>query len=138
MFTKRNSVLFISYIIVTFILAYIWHLVIFGSAYAELGIASLRPEPIFQFGLLAIIVHAAVFTYFFAQFFDPQPNLARALKLSLGLGAVITAYAALSVPAKFEIEPASHYVWLELVFGVIHYSVIGVLYYFLAKRGITQ
>lgn len=138
MFTKRNSMLFISYIIVTFVLAYIWHLVIFGNAYAELGIASLRPEPIFQFGLLAIIVHAAVFTYFFAQFFEPKATLAHALKLSLGLGAVITAYAAFSVPAKFEIEPASHYIWLEFVFGVIHYSVIGVLYYILAKRVMTQ
>lgn len=138
MFTKRNGVLFIGYIIVTFILAYIWHLVIFGSAYAELGISSLRPEPIFQFGLLAIIIHAVVFTYFFAKFFEPKANLASALKLSLGLGAVITAYAALSVPAKFEIEPASQYVWLELVFGVIHYSVIGLLYYTLSKRLTTK
>lgn len=134
MFTKRNSVLFISYIIVTFVLAYIWHLVIFGSAYAELGKLSLRPEPIFQFGLLAIVIHAAIFTYFFAQFLKPTANLSIALKLSLGLGAVITAYAALSVPAKFEISPASQYVWLELVFGIIHYSVIGVLYYLLGKR----
>lgn len=137
MFTKRNSVLFFSYVIVTFILAYIWHLVIFGSAYGELGIASLRPEPIFQFGLLAIIIHAAVFTYFFARFFQPAANLSEALKISLGLGAAITAYAAFTVTAKFEIEPASLYVWLELVFGIIHYTVIGLLYYFITKRLIT-
>lgn len=134
MITKRMPILFVSYIIVTFILAFIWHLDLFGTTYAQLGIASLRPEPIFQFGLMAIIVHAVIFTYFFDLFFKPSHSLAAALKLALGLGAVITAYAAFTVAAKFKIEPAGQYVMLELVFGLLHYTVIGVLYYSLCKR----
>ena len=134
MITKRTSTLFISYIIITFILAYIWHLELFGESYAQLGAASLRPEPIFQYGLLAIITHAAIMTYFFECFFKAPASLLAALKISLGLGAVITAYAAFTVAAKFEIEPAIHYVLLELIFGVLHYTVIGVLYYWLCNR----
>ena len=134
MITKRTSVLFISYIIVTFVLAYIWHLELFGENYVQLGAASLRPEPIFQYGLLAIITHAAIMTYFFECFFKAPASLMAALKLSLGLGAVITAYAAFTVAAKFKIEPAINYVLLELIFGVLHYTVIGVLYYWLCNR----
>lgn len=134
MITKRTSILFISYIIVTFVLAYIWHLELFGENYAQLGSASLRPEPIFQYGLLAIITHAAIMTYFFECFFKASASLMTALKLSLGLGAVITAYAAFTVAAKFKIEPAINYVLLELIFGVLHYTVIGVLYYWLCNR----
>lgn len=134
MITKRTSVLFISYIIVTFVLAYIWHLQLFGENYVQLGAASLRPEPIFQYGLLAIITHAAIMTYFFECFFKAPASLMAALKLSLGLGAVITAYAAFTVAAKFKIEPAINYVLLELIFGVLHYTVIGVLYYWLCNR----
>lgn len=134
MITKRTSVLFISYIIVTFVLAYIWHLELFGENYVQLGAASLRPEPIFQYGLLAIITHAAIMTYFFECFFKAPARLMMALKLSLGLGAVITAYAAFTVAAKFKIEPAINYVLFELIFGVLHYTVIGVLYYWLCNR----
>jgi hypothetical protein len=134
MITKRISILFISYIIVTFVLAYIWHLELFGEKYAQLGAASLRPEPIFQYGLLAIITHAAVMTFFFESFFKAPASLMAALKLSLGVGAVITVYAAFTVAAKFNIEPAINYVLLELIFGVLHYIVIGVLYYWLCNR----
>jgi hypothetical protein len=134
MITKRTSILFISFIIVTFMLAYIWHLELYGESYAAMGVASLRPEPIFQFGLLAIITHAIVFVYFFEKFYNASSSLLAALKIALGLGAVITAYAAFTVAAKFEIEPAINYVLLELIFGVLHYTVIGVLYYWLYNR----
>ncbi|MEP3198527.1 MAG: hypothetical protein ABJO57_11695 [Lentilitoribacter sp.] len=138
MITKRIFILFISYIIVTFILAYIWHLELFGESYAQLGAASLRPEPIFQYGLFAIITHAVVFVYFFQMFYNAPAGLLAALKIALGLGAVITAYAAFTVAAKFEIEPARQYVMLELAFGLLHYTVIGVLYYWLSDRMLAR
>ncbi len=134
MITKRATILFISYIIVTFILAYIWHLELFGDRYVEMGAAALRPDPIFQFGLLAIMAHAGIFVYFFEKFYHASSNLMAALKIALGLGAVITAYAAFTVVAKFQIEPVSQYVVLELAFGLLHYTVIALLYYWLYNR----
>lgn len=131
---SRLAIAFATYVIVTFILAYIWHLTIFGELYKQVGAQSLREEPIFQFGLIAIALHAFALIYLFANFFPVAPTLATALKLSLSTGIFITAYAAFSVPAKFDIEPSGTYILLETVFGVLHYSVLGVLFYLIFNR----
>lgn len=131
---SRLAAAFATYVIVTFILAYAWHLTIFGELYSQIGAQSLRGEPIFQFGLIAITLHAFALIYLFANFFPSMPTLATALKLSLSTGVFITAYAAFSVPAKFDIEPSGTYILLESTFGLLHYSVLGILFYLVFKR----
>lgn len=130
---SRLAVAFVAYVIVTFILAYIWHLTIFGELYRQVGAQSLRGEPIFQFGLIAIALHAFGLIYLFANFFPSLPTLVTALKLSLSTGVFITAYAAFSVTAKFDVEPSGTYILLETTFGVLHYTVLGVLFYLVFK-----
>lgn len=130
---SRLATAFSAYVIVTFILAYMWHLTIFGELYSQIGSQSLRGEPIIPFGLIAIALHAFALTYLFANFFKASPTLATALKLSLSTGIFITAYAAFSVPAKFDIEPSGTYILLETAFGMLHYSVLGVLFYLIFK-----
>lgn len=130
---SRLVAAFSTYVIVTFILAYLWHLTVFGELYRQIGVQSLRGEPIIPFGLIAITLHAFALIYLFANFFPNSPTLATALKLALSTGVFITAYAAFSVPAKFDIEPSGTYILLESTFGLLHYSVLGVLFYLIFK-----
>lgn len=130
---SQLAMAFVGYVIVTFILAYAWHLTIFGELYRQIGQQSLRGEPIIAFGLVAIVLHAFALIYLFANFFPTAPTLMTALKLSLSTGVFITAYAAFSVTAKFDIEPSGTYILLESTFGLLHYSVLGVLFYLIFK-----
>lgn len=129
--------LVLSYIAVTFALAYIWHITLFGALYSSLGQVALRVEPIIPLGLLAIICHALMLTYLFVRFFPTDPTLKTAMILALSAGVFITAYAAFSVPAKFALTPAIVYVFLEASFGLIHYTLIGFVFYIISKRGIS-
>ena len=48
-----------AYLLPTFPIAYVWHLVLFASAYEALGIY--RPDPIVPFGFASMVIQGASF-----------------------------------------------------------------------------
>jgi hypothetical protein len=113
-----------AYIVLTFALAFIWNMLLFRDKYTALASESLRDNPIMPLGFVAIVIQALILATLFSKFSDG--SMQQGLLLALGVGAFSITYGAFVVPAKFAIAPVAHYAALELLFGVIHYSAIGV------------
>ena len=116
----------LGYAIVTFPLAYFWHLVVFKETYERLGYFS-REEPIIIFGFFAIVSQGAILAFIY-------PFLCRGLTFAKGaatLAAVMGGYHwtmhVLAAAAKQKIEPLSTWFALESAYLSIQFALAGVL-----------
>lgn len=122
----------VTYVVLTFALAFVWNMLLFRDTYVALGAHSMRAEPIMPLGLAAILIEAFVLSLLFSKVFDG--SLKQGLFLALAVGAFSITYGALVVPAKFLIDPVPTYVALEASFGLLHYGAAGVALTYLFRK----
>ncbi|OUR76129.1 hypothetical protein A9Q83_15040 [Alphaproteobacteria bacterium 46_93_T64] len=128
----------ISYIVLTFVIAMTWNMVLFRDIYISLAASSLRPEPIVPLGLLTVVIEAVALSLLFHTFYRSAPSFKNALLLALSVGTFNMTYAAFTVPAKFLISPVWQYASLELAFGIVHYGLAGIAFFFIFGKRVTQ
>jgi hypothetical protein len=124
----------ICYIILTLAIALFWNMVLFRDAYVALASNSLRPEPIIHLGLISVITEAVTLSLLFHFIFHRMPSLRNAVLLALSVGVFSMTYASFTVPAKFIISPIWQYISLELAFGLLHYGLAGIAFYFVFRN----
>jgi len=61
-----------AYLVPTFPIAFVWHLVLFEQSYHALGIY--RADPIIPFGLASMIIQAGIFSWAFPRLFPRHRN----------------------------------------------------------------
>lgn len=129
----RIFVAIISYLVLTFTIAITWNLVLFRETYLALAAGSLRPEPIIPLGLLSVLTEAVAMSLLFHFYYGRSPGIKNAVILALSVGVFSMTYASFTVPAKFLISPVWQYLVLELSFGLLHYGLVGVVFFFIFK-----
>lgn len=113
-----------SYFILTMIVAYTWHMVLFHDLYVELG-AFTRGEPIMPFGMLAVIVQGLVIAYLYPFWYQGGKPVASGIKFSLMMGLMVYTVMVFATAAKFKIEPVSTFVLYGTIFQLIQFVVTG-------------
>jgi hypothetical protein len=68
--TKSYWLAVLAYLLPTFPLGYAWHLVTFREAYDRLEL--LRPEVIIPFGLVSMLIQAAIFAWAYPRLFSTR------------------------------------------------------------------
>jgi hypothetical protein len=74
-----------AYLVPTFPIAFVWHLVLFAPAYEALGIY--RPDPIIPFGFASMVIQGIIFSWTYPRLFPARgsaifrPGLAYCLAL---------------------------------------------------------
>jgi hypothetical protein len=116
-----------AYIVFNFAFAMIWNMVIFKKLYDKLTEGISREKPIIPLGLLAIIVQAVALAILFSLFFTGMNPISEGLMFGLLIGSYSIVYGAFVVPAKFTIKPIGQYAILELVYGVLHFGIAGII-----------
>ncbi len=116
-----------AYIIPTFPIAFVWHLVLFEQKYRALGIY--RDDPIIPFGLGSMIVQAVIFSWIYPRLFrgDRGSFLSDGLLYGLGAGLLSWSFTTLAVAAKHPMASISDYLILETAFTVLQFLVVGPL-----------
>ena len=117
----------ITYFVLTMLTAYPWHMVFFHDKYVAMG-AFTRGEPIMFFGMLAVVLQAVVFAYFYPLFYKHAGGgnpILRGIQFSLFLGMTVWTVMVFATAAKFAIEPVSHFVLLGTIFQIIQFTVVG-------------
>jgi hypothetical protein len=97
---KRFSLGVLAYLMPTFALGFVWHLVLFERYYEELAIY--RKDIIIPFGFLSMLLQAIIFAWIYAKTFARRSGtlLSRSLAYA-ALGAVLSwSFTTLAVAAK--------------------------------------
>ena len=116
-----------AYLIATFPIAFVWHLVLFEQKYRALRIY--HDDPIIPLGLASMIVQAVIFSWIFPRLFADRSGsvLRDGLLYGLGAGLLSWSFTTLGVAAKHPMTSISDYLVLETAFTILQFAVVGPL-----------
>jgi hypothetical protein len=123
----RLLLAFLAYAVPTFILGYVWHLVLFKSYYDALAIY--RSDIIVPFGLLAILLQSALFAWLYERAIAQRRGafLMQALAYA-AVGATLSwTYTTLAVAAKNVMASVPDYLLIETAFTIVQWLIVAPL-----------
>lgn len=118
---------FAAYVLSTFPIAFVWHLVLFEQQYHALRIY--RDEPVIPLGLASMIVQGAIFSWLFPRLFPHAGGsiLKDGFLYGLGAGLLSWSFTTLAVAAKHVMTSVPDYMFLETAFTIVQFTVVGPL-----------
>jgi len=118
---------FAAYVLATFPIAFVWHLVLFEQKYRALQIY--RDEPVIAFGLASMVIQGAIFSWLFPRVFPRGGSsfLKDGLLYGLGAGLLSWSFTTLAVAAKNVMASVPDYVLIETAFTILQFAVVGPL-----------
>lgn len=123
----RYVLAMLAYVVPTFALGFVWHLVLFESYYHDLAIY--RRDIIIPFGFLSILIQAAIFAWLYEKAFSRRHGslVSRALVYGV-LGAVLSwSFTTLAVAAKNVMASVSGYLVIETAFTMVQWILVAPL-----------
>lgn len=128
----------LAYLIPTFALGFVWHLMLFERNYAALAIY--RSDIIIPFGFLSILIQAIIFAWTYQQLFLRQNGTLAARALHYGVfGAVLSwSFTTLAVAAKNVMTSVPDYLLIESAFTVVQWIMVGPLTAFAFGQSLHQ
>ena len=108
-----------AYILPSFPIAFVWHLVLFEQKYHALRMY--RDEPVIAFGLISMIIQALIFSWLFPRVFPSSRGsiLRDGLLYGLGAGLLSWSFTTIAVAAKNIMTSVPDYVLLESAFTIL-------------------
>ena len=121
--TRRAVLLAVTYLVLTFPIAAIWHLGLFPQSMAG---PAFRGQPLFAMGLLSTVVQAIVVAYLYPRLARGGSAVRDGLRFALIMGSFIASYGVLAEVGKFAVGPTTSWVLHEGAFFVVQWIVIGI------------
>lgn len=124
--TKRIAIGALCYLLPTFALGFVWHLIAFKGYYDAL--AMYRKDVIIPFGLLSMSIQAVLFAWVYARVFAVWSDAtARVLGYS-AFGALLSwSFTTIAVAAKNVMSSVPDYLLIESGFTVVQWLIVGPL-----------
>lgn len=125
--TKRYLLPVLAYLLPTFALGFVWHLILFEGYYQALQIY--RSDIIIPFGLFSMLIQAVIFAWIFDKGFASADGawLPRGLRYA-ALGAALSwSFTTIAVAAKNVMASVPDYLLIETAFTVVQWLVVGPL-----------
>jgi hypothetical protein len=129
----------LAYVVPTFALGFVWHLILFDAYYKALAIY--RSDIIIPFGFASMLLQGVLFTWIYAQAFAGKPASLASKALAYGaLGALLSwSFTTLAVAAKNVMTSVPDYMLIETGFTLVQWLMVGPLtalaFRLAAKRG---
>ncbi|MCU7918890.1 MAG: hypothetical protein KZQ95_11100 [Candidatus Thiodiazotropha sp. (ex Epidulcina cf. delphinae)] len=109
----------------TFLLAVIWHVVVFNDQYQAFGYFT--GEPSFFLGFMAILIQGAVLSWLYPLTAFRGNTVVRGLKFSFVIGLFFWTSHVLAFVAKQDISNVMLFVVMESIYLFIQFAVYGLL-----------
>jgi len=124
---KRYAVSVLAYLVPTFTLGYVWHLVLFQSYYEALAIY--RQDVLIPFGFLSILIQAAIFAWMYGKAFAAAGGsvLSRTLRYGAVGAALSWSFTTLAVSAKHLMASVPDYLLIETAFTIAQWTLVAPL-----------
>jgi hypothetical protein len=118
---------FAAYLLPTFPIAFVWHLVLFGEKYKALHIY--RDEPVIALGLFSMVIQGVIFSWLFPRVFPQREGsiLRDGLLYGLGIGLLSWSFTTIAVAAKNAMVSVQDFLMLETAFTLIQFAIVGPL-----------
>jgi hypothetical protein len=116
-----------AYLLPTFPIAYVWHLVLFAPTYDALGIY--RPDPNILFGFASMVIQGIIFSWAYPRLFPKRGGAIFRPGLAYGLALAVLSWSftTLAVAAKNIMASVPLYVELETGFTLLQFAIVGPL-----------
>ncbi len=117
----------LAYLVPTFALGFIWHLVLFERYYDALAIY--RHDIIIPFGFVSMLIQAGIFAWIYEQAFARQRASFVFRAIAYGaLGAILSwSFTTLAVAAKNVMASVPHYLVIETGFTLVQWIMVAPL-----------
>ncbi len=127
----------LAYLVPTFALGFVWHLVLFKSYYEAL--AMYRQDVIIPFGFLSMLIQGTIFAWIYNETLAPRPGTAASRTLSYAaIGAILSwSFTTLAVAAKNVMTSVPHYLLIETAFTLVQWAMVAPLTV-LTDAGVTR
>jgi hypothetical protein len=124
---KRFGLAVLAYLVPTFLLGFVWHLVLFESAYKALHIY--RDDIIIPFGFLSMLIQAVLFAWIFDKAFARDIGSFPSRTLAYGgLGVLLSwSFTTLAVAAKNVMASVPDYLLIETAFTLAQWVMVAPL-----------
>lgn len=125
--SKRVAVAALAYLVPTFLLGFVWHLLLFKAYYDEL--AMYRRDVIIPFGFLSMTIQALLFAWIYdrAIVAAGRSRLRRGLVYALFGAALSWSFTTIAVAAKNVMSSVPDYLLIETAFTVVQWTIVGTL-----------
>lgn len=131
--TKRIATAALAYLVPTFALGFVWHLVAFKSYYEALAIY--RKDVIIPFGFLSMSIQALLFAWIYARVFAAWPDIkSRLLGYALFGAALSWSFTTIAVAAKNVMSSVPDYLLIETGYTIAQWLIVGPLTVVLLRR----
>ncbi len=107
----------LAYLVVSFALGVVWHVVIFKEYYKKLAIYSNIEKPRFSFGFSAMLLQGIVFAYVY-------PLIASPWLFALGLFMLLTSFMVFAEAGKQNATSLSGFVTIQLAFSAVQTALV--------------
>jgi hypothetical protein len=117
----------LAYIVPTFPLGYVWHLVAFRDAYERLALY--RDEVIIPLGLTAMLIQSLIFAWAYPRLFSTRRAewAGSALRCFAVFGALAWTFTTLPVAAKYRMSSVASFLELETGFTLVQFAIVAPL-----------
>jgi hypothetical protein len=123
----RNFVLAtLAYVLVSFVLGYTWHLVIFKETYFGLG-AYTREPPIIAFGVASMLLQGLILAWLYPLLPSGGRPVVAGLRFGLVMGLFLWSVSVLAFAAKTNVASLSTFFTLSSLFHVLQFGIYGLL-----------
>jgi hypothetical protein len=123
--TRRTAAGALAYLLPTFALGFVWHLVLFEDYYDTL--AMYRKDVIIPFGLLSMSIQAVVFAWIYDEFFARRRSSAAVRGVAYAaFGALLSwSFTTVAVAAKNVMSSVPDYLLIETAFTITQWAIVG-------------
>src|SRR5690348_5905480 len=119
---KKFILMFLAYLVLTFICAVGWHLGIFKEYYMSIP---MRKEPLMQLGVLSMLIQAGIMSYLYPLFYKGGEPLKAGGKFGLMMGLFMGSYGVLAEAGKFDVGPLFPWFLHEGIYFPLQFTLIG-------------
>lgn len=126
---RKIALAVLGYTVITFILGFTWHLVLFKEVYETFGVYN-RREPIIPMGFASMVIQGIVLAALYAR--QARANTAHpfsdAVKFNLLMGLFFVSGTVLALAAKAEIAHLGAWFGYNLAFSLIQFLLSGLVF----------
>ena len=122
-----------AYIVIVFVLAVVWHIVIFKDLYVSLGYFG-RAEPSFVLGMLSMVFQGVTLSYALPLFYRDGLTLKNDLRFGLTMGVFFWSCHVVAASAKVDINLVTTFFAIETPYLAIQFTLAVMALRYIYKR----